>query len=267
MFGALEGIEVYKSLGFYILVSAARPFGFLTVFTVLSFALPGSRIIKIAIALGFAAPVAIAYEVPLFDVYTDGRFFDRVFMPLKELILGLLIGFFASLPFYGFKFAGSLIDSYRGEASNGLRIEGSDTTTTLGLLFYLALLYAFLANDGLWRLIETIYASYNIWPIQDYVPTVSSDAISIAIAHVIDVFFIMAQVGLPLLVMLLMFEFFLVISVSFGQRFGFGNSIFLTKNMACLAILPIYFIYVTHVADTIVSQVWQPLHVIERIIK
>ncbi|MEL7092880.1 MAG: flagellar biosynthetic protein FliR [Pseudomonadota bacterium] len=267
MFGALEGIEVYKSLGFYILVAVARPFGFLLVFAVFNFALPNARIIKIAIALGFGAPVAIAYEVPLFDVYTDGRFFDRVFLPFKELILGLLIGFFASLPFYGFKFAGSLIDNYRGESSNGLRIDGGDTTTTLGLLFYLALLYAFLTNDGMWRLIEVVYTSYTIWPIETYLPPISTAAIGVAINHVIDVFFIMVQVGLPLLLLLFLCEMFVVLSVTFGQRFGFGNSIFLTKNLACLAILPIYFIYLTHVSDTYVPQVWMPLQVIEGIIK
>lgn len=267
MFGALEGIEVYKSLGFYILASIARPLGFLTVFTVINFALPQARLIKIAIALGFAAPIVMVYEVPLFDVYKDDRYFDRVFLPFKELILGLLIGLFASLPFYGFKFAGTFIDFYRGESSNGLRLEGSSTTTTLGLMFYLALLYAFLSNDGLWRLIEAVYLSYAIWPIEAYLPSLDTSAIGIAVDHVIQVFFIMLQVGLPLLIMLFLCEMFVIVSNMFAQRFGFANSIFLIKNLCCLAILPLYFVYVTHVSDTYLQDVWMPLPILERIIK
>jgi type III secretory pathway component EscT len=267
MFEALPGVEVYKSLGFYILVSIARPFGFLPVFTVINFALPQARIIKVAIAMGIAAPVAVVYEVPLFDIYEDGKFFDRVFLPFKELMLGLLIGLLASLPFYGFKFAGTFIDFYRGETNNGLRIEGGDSTTTLGLLFYLALLFAFLSNDGLWRLIEVIYVSYTIWPIDLYLPLIDKSSIGIVIEHIIQVFFIMIQVGLPLVIMLFLCELFVVLANSFGQRFGFANSLFLTKNLCCLLILPVYFVYVTHVSDTYVQEVWMQLPVLEAIIK
>jgi type III secretion protein T len=267
MFEGMPGIEVVKAMGFYVPVSAARPLGFISFFTVISFGVPSSRMVKMALGLGFGLPVAVVYEVPLFDVYVDGLFFDRVFLTFKEMLLGVLIGLFASLPFYGFKSAGNLVDFYRGESNNGLTMEEGETTTTLGLLFYLVLLYEFLANDGFWRVIEVVYVSYVVWPIDLYLPTVETAAVGVVVEYILQVFYVMLQVGLPLFMILFLCEFFVVMSNSFGQRFGFGTSIALAKNLCCLVVLPVYFIYLSHASGVYVGDVWMPLHVIEKIIK
>lgn len=262
MFELLPGIEVLKAFGFYYLVTTARPLGFILLFTVFSFAIHRAQILKIAMAFVFGLPVLVANQGALFDIYIDDAFADRIFIPLKELVLGALIGFFASLPFYGFLFAGKLIDNYRGESSNQIKLEGGSTTTTLGLVFYLVLLFAFLKNDGLWHLISVVYYSFTIWPVAEAAPRLEMASMNVIFTSIIEVFFVMIKVGAPMLILIFLCEFFISFASIFGQRFGFGSSAALSKNLCVLLILPAYFVALSYVVDGYVAEVWSSIDII-----
>lgn len=255
MFAELPEIAVVKAIGFYVLVGVGRPFGFLTTFTLIAFTLNKGRMLRVAMALAFAGPVIVANQLVLYDVYIRDAFADRIFMPLKEVALGLMFGFIASLPFYAFKYAGALVDNYRGESSNGIQFEGSEKVTTAGIIFYLVLFIVFIANDGLWRLFEVFYLSYQTWPIQDYLPPFSADAALVLIMGLSDTFLLMIQVGLPFLLMLFFAEMSLMIASRLGQKFGLNSSSFLIKNVAFIFVLPLYVVFVVRTAEVEMGRV------------
>jgi type III secretory pathway component EscT len=255
-------IEDMKSVVFFLLISLARPAGFLTTFALMSFALKRGALFQIALAISIGLPI-MAVNVPtLNEVFAAGSLLDRVFLPAKETIIGLALGMLASLPFLAFQFAGHLCDSYRAEGSNQLGFMGSDTTTTGGLILFLALSLNFVSNEGLWHLFEVFYSSYLVWPIEVYLPALKSGSIMLVADELLDMFLLMVRVGLPLLIILLMGELFLIIASRIGRRYGFNNFSFHIKNVVFLFVMPLYIVYVIRVAGDIEGDIFDATRIL-----
>lgn len=91
---------------------------------------------------------------------------------LKEIFLGLTLGWLAGMVFWAIESAGSLIDNQRGASM----AQGSDPTTgeqispTASFLFQ-STCYAFFASGSFFLLIATLYGAYEIWPVTDTLPS------------------------------------------------------------------------------------------------
>lgn len=250
-------IEDLGLISFLILMSAARMLGFLAGFTLVNFALHRGALVRMALAIAIGLPVGIANLADLNDVYDANSLVDRAFLPVKELLLGFVIAKVASLPFYAFVFAGTMCDGFRGESSNTLPLEGSSMVTTGAMLFYLVFAFSFFVDDGLWKLIEVVYGTYLIWPVTEFLPTLSGSAARVLVEQIHSVFVLMVRVGLPLLFVFLVIEISLMMASRVGRRFALHNYSFMVKNMVFLAFIPLYLVYVSRVAmehsDTVLS--------------
>jgi type III secretion protein T len=192
----------------------------------------------------------------LFEIYLENQFLDRLLLAAKELLIGLAFGFLVSLPFYGFKYAGSLIDNYRGESSNQLPFEGHEVVTTLALAFYVTAAATFISSDGLWYMMQSFYATYALWPLETYLPPMNPAAHVLILDQFKIVFRIMIQVGLPLLGLIFLAEFLLMIGSRIARRFGLNASAFIVKNLVLLLILPTYIGLVAIIADDHVDELF-----------
>ncbi|MDJ0630847.1 MAG: flagellar biosynthetic protein FliR [Rhodobacter sp.] len=244
-------IDEIKSIVFFLVITLARPLGFLTAFALINFTLKRGMLLRIAISIALGLPIMVANIATLNDLFATGTLFDRTFLPAKETIIGFTIGTLASLPFLAFKFAGHISDSYRAEGSNGLNFTGSETVTTGGLIMFLVLSLTFVANDGLWHLFKAFYSSYALWPIELYLPTLRGNAVMLVVDQLRATFLLMIRVGIPLLLLLILAEFFLIIASRIGRRYGFNSYNFHLKNLVFLAVLPIYVVYLVRVAEDV----------------
>lgn len=90
---------------------------------------------------------------------------------IKEGLLGLLLGYVLSVPFWAVKAAGFLIDMQRGVMS---ALFFSQTTANmvspLGNLFSLLLTTLLLVTGGFMTLLQTLFLSFQTWPIQVFLP-------------------------------------------------------------------------------------------------
>lgn len=85
---------------------------------------------------------------------------------LKELVLGLFLGFFASVPFFMAQMAGSLIDHQRGSSA----LQVSDPTTQsqtgpIGILYNYMLIALFFSLNGPFLFFEGVANSYQLFPV------------------------------------------------------------------------------------------------------
>lgn len=85
---------------------------------------------------------------------------------LKEVIIGFILGFLATIPFFIAQMTGNLIDFQRGAAS--LQISDPTThsqTSPIGLLLNLLLIALFFSLDGPFLYINGVADSYQIIPV------------------------------------------------------------------------------------------------------
>lgn len=84
---------------------------------------------------------------------------------IKEMFIGIIIGFFVAVPFWIIQSSGMLIDHQRGGASlsvNDPAMQGQ--SSPLGLLFNQVLIYIFFVIGGPFMFIDSIVLSYELIP-------------------------------------------------------------------------------------------------------
>lgn len=140
-----------------------------------------------------------------------------VFFFLKEILVGVLIGFFLSIPFAIVQSAGILIDNQRGGSSlmvNDPTLQNQ--SSPLGTIFNYILIYLFFMIDGPYIVIDIISQSYTILPPDRvYNPEIFSSTSQImqyTTKIVGTVMILSTQLAAPALIMILMTDFFLGIA-------------------------------------------------------
>lgn len=93
---------------------------------------------------------------------------------IKEGLLGLLLGYTLSVPFWAVKAAGFLIDMQRGVMSAlFFSPVTANMVSPLGGLFSLFLTTLLLVSGGFMILLQTLYFSYQTWPIDQFYPQIT----------------------------------------------------------------------------------------------
>ncbi len=106
--------------------------------------------------------------------------FSWMLLPLiiKELIIGLIIGFVLGILFWAAQSFGMLIDNQRGASSAQSQDPlGGDQSTPFGSLFFQVTAMLFLASGGFASLVGIIAESYAIWPVFAPLPKLTSNAL------------------------------------------------------------------------------------------
>lgn len=98
---------------------------------------------------------------------------------IKEGLLGLLLGYVLSVPFWAVKAAGFLIDMQRGVMSALFFSQiTANMVSPLGNLFNMFLTTLLLVSGGFLILLQTLFMSYQTWPIDQFFPTIDLDVAS-----------------------------------------------------------------------------------------
>ena len=93
----------------------------------------------------------------------------------KETLLGFLLGWLAGIPFWAAQSGGFFIDNQRGASM----AEGSDPlsgeqTSPIGSLFLQGTIYIFFVSGAFLSFLGLIYSSYILWPVNSFMPHISS---------------------------------------------------------------------------------------------
>lgn len=99
---------------------------------------------------------------------------------IKEAFLGLLIGYAVAALFWAVEAVGFFIDNQRGAsiASTLDPMTGNDSSP-LGILFNQAFVVYFMVAGGFGVLMTLLYASYTVWPVLTYFPSLPTDGVTV----------------------------------------------------------------------------------------
>ena len=89
----------------------------------------------------------------------------------KEIVIGILIGYLASIVFWAAECVGSFIDNQRG-ATMGSSINPMTETedSPLGIMLQLVLIVLFFTTGGFLTFLFGLFESYKVWPIFSFYP-------------------------------------------------------------------------------------------------
>ncbi|HHX8261950.1 TPA: type III secretion system export apparatus subunit SctT [Vibrio diabolicus] len=137
----------------------------------------------------------------------------------KEVLIGLLIGFVAAIPFWAIEAAGFLVDNQRGAAMASMfnPTLGSQSTPTAVLLTQ-TLITLFFSGGGFVTFIYALFKSYTSWPIADFFPTVSDAWVSFFYAQFEQLMWLGVLMSAPLVLAMFLAEFGLALISRFAPQ-------------------------------------------------
>ncbi|CAG9185933.1 hypothetical protein LMG32289_06168 [Cupriavidus pampae] len=141
-----------------------RPFGMVVMLPMLSGRALGSSLARNCLVLLLAIPV-----VPLQMISADTLLILSapavVLLGLKEIAVGVLIGFCIAIPFWAIETAGTIIDTIRGTSmASALNPLLGEQSSVFGILFSQILVVTFFVGGGFNTTLEAIYNSYQTLP-------------------------------------------------------------------------------------------------------
>ncbi|WP_257984489.1 flagellar biosynthetic protein FliR [Neobacillus cucumis] len=147
---------------------------FITVPVFMSRSIPATFKIGLSFFLAMIVTISTAgpHEIPAFSA-------EYVLLIMKEAIVGLGLGFIASILFYSIQLAGTLIDLQSGFAMGAMYDPQSGTNANLtGRLKNVLATLFLLSVDGHHLLIQGILESYQWIPVDAFVPALMDGRIS-----------------------------------------------------------------------------------------
>jgi len=140
-----------------------------------------------------------------------------IFYALKEILVGLILGFFITVPFYMVQTAGTIIDYLRGASIMQAQDPSMQTQTSpIGILFNYILIVIFFQIDGPFLFFDALMKSYELIPpdklINPAFLSIKSGFWKITFDLVNQIVTIAIQLAAPALVAILMAEMFLGIA-------------------------------------------------------
>ena len=245
---AAHGIEEIYPI---VLIVLLRPFGLLFGFTAFSWAFGNGRTLRISVAVALGLPTLAVTITELEPLIEDVSIGEIALLTPKELGIGLILGFLASLPFWALRYAGTIVGTYKGEADGGFQDPVDGTMESLAMLFQLIGLAAFAHAGGLWLTVANLYQSYSIWPLYSVFPSFNPWATGALFDILINTILTAVRTAVPLLAILVFIDFTLAVAARIGRRFRFYEYSFIAKNLATLFLMPVFAYLIWLTAQTI----------------
>jgi type III secretion protein T len=212
-------------------------------------------------------PIVIAISVPIvIQVHGQLRGLDNlsplfiIYVCVKEVLIGLLLGIIAGIPFWIMEMAGNIVDFVRQAPDAEVQDpQGATQASISGNLFAIVITLYFILAGGLSILASTIYQSYEVWPALSNLPFPDSSGAGKVIGLVDFLIRSALLIAAPLVTFILM-GFLLVIMIAkiLPQMNVFTLSMAF-RNFAFLIAVQIFGIYlissytsnITYIKDTI----------------
>jgi len=186
-------------------LAIARLFPCLLITPIFAFsALKGMVRGAVVVALSLFIAPAIAPKI----VGLSQTPWNVVALALKEVVLGILLGYLLALPFWLFESVGALFDSQCGALSAGqLNPALGPDATPLGHMLLQWSMIVLVMSFGLSLVTQVIWDSYQLWPVDSWLPGLREQGFKQFLIQVQQLFVDMVLYAGPLVLLLLLLDF------------------------------------------------------------
>lgn len=161
---------------------------------------------------------------------------------LKEALLGMLMGFLASVPFWASESVGFFIDNQRGASMASIMDPMSgDQTSPMGLFIENAVVAIFFVSGMFMLMIGMIYESYSLWPVFEFFPKIDQAIFPLTFLQLLDTIFRLTFLyAAPVIIVLFFSEFGLGLANRFAPQLNVFVLAFPIKSGAACFLLIFY---------------------------
>ena len=164
---------------------------------------------------------------------------------LKEAFVGTILGFAFGIPFWGVQSAGDIADFQRGlmGANIGDPSQSGEASITATFLV-LIMIVLFIVVGGMTIVLETLYRSYQIWPILSFGPGLSLENAKLFLGALDDIMRLAFVVGGPVIIAMFLGDAVLAAITRFAPQL---NVFVLSMGVKCaifVAFMPIYAVFI-----------------------
>ncbi|MDI4231925.1 type III secretion system export apparatus subunit SctT [Bradyrhizobium sp. Arg237L] len=210
----------------------------LPVFSRISF----GGLLRTALTLALAAPIVGYATDSLADLQRPMRTIQLCLIALKELFVGVTIGFMMSIPFWAIQIVGEIIDVQRGVSSEVAPVDPSSRSpaSAMGLFLSLCGIALFVAADGLQTVVDMLYRSYAIWPLRSYIPQIDTNSALASLALLDRLMRFGLLVGGPAVIFLLLIDISVLLVGRFAPQFKPFDLAPAIKNVGFALFIAVY---------------------------
>lgn len=186
----------------------------------------------------------------------------------KEVLLGLLIGFIASVPFWAIEATGFLIDNQRGAtmASTLNPMLGSQTSPT-GLLLTQTLTTLFFSGGAFLTLLGALFQSYVSWPIGTFFPHIGSQWVDFFFSQFAQLLRLCVLWAAPLVIAMFLAEFGLALISRFAPSLNVFILAMPIKSLVASLLLVLYVNILMGLANDRVQEALDPVSLLRPVLE
>ncbi|WP_252091004.1 type III secretion system export apparatus subunit SctT [Pseudomonas sp. MWU13-3659] len=171
----------------------------------------------------------------------------------KEILIGVLVGFVVSIPFWAIEATGFIIDNQRGAsmASTLNPLLASQTSPT-GVLLTQTLITLFFSGGAFLAMLGALFTSYANWPIATFYPHVGSQWAGFFLGQFTHMLALCLVFAAPLLVAMFLAEFGLALVSRFAPSLNvFILSMPIKSLVSSLILVPYLYLLMNMAHDSV----------------
>lgn len=173
----------------------------------------------------------------------------------KEVVLGVLIGFFASKMFWIAMSVGFFIDNQRGSSMASVFDPMSgEQTSPVGQFFQQAITVLFFSTGGFLVFLGGVFESYRVWPIASFYPTLTPAFPDLILGVTDDFMRSVVVLAAPIIITLFVAEFGLGLANRFAPQLNVFVLAMPVKSILAIFVMVLYIPFLMrHFEDTYVG--------------
>ncbi|WP_342724014.1 type III secretion system export apparatus subunit SctT [Bradyrhizobium sp. B097] len=242
-----SAIELVAATG----LSAARALGIMLVLPV--FTRPRiSGLIRGSLTIAIGLPCLAQIKLGLQALDPNTRLVSVTMLGLKEVFVGLLLGILLSIPLWSIQAVGDTIDTQRGISS---QVAAEDPATHsqasgTGLFLGITAVTIFVLAGGLQTMVRSLYGSYLIWPVYQFLPAVTAQGAMECLTLLDHIMRTTLLVAGPVLALLLLVDLSIMMLGRFASQLKLNDLSPTIKNVAFGLIMVSYTVYLLEYVGT-----------------
>ncbi len=187
-------------------MSSTRMIGAITSLSFLGAGILGGALVRncVAISLSLIVYPLVSEQIAAAELTTP----LIIGITMKELFIGMLIGYSVAVGFWAIQSVGYFIDNQRGAtvASSFNPLIG-EQSSPLGVFMTQTLIAVFFVSGIFVLFIEGIYASYEIWPVTTFFPSLNFKLIEYIIQEFVLIIALAVLLAGPIIIAMFLAEF------------------------------------------------------------
>ena len=232
-------VELITDTLFVYFLASARTLAVFMMLPFLSKQSLGTNLIRNGVVASFTL---ITYPVVEYSMEQQSLGHIQILLIIvKEVGIGVALGFVAVIPFWAIESVGFFIDNQRGATmASALNPLSGSQTSPLGIFLSQALTTVFFISGTFLAMLYLVYNSYQLWPVFSFYPTLTIDGPAFFISQLDTMMRLTVLFGGPIVITMFLTEFGLALISRFAPQLNVFILAMPLKSAVGIALLIVY---------------------------